>query len=278
MSNLKMASDSLGWVVSDGPGCMERLARKPMQLPSRHTFIFNEDEERVDAEAALMLHRHHKLAFKTFPGFSDENTDVFYGMPKEDLLSMRFSGRSLKKSDWPWRTSESGATFDASVSLGFSRNGIGTESQKPAMIIMNMSARYPMIHLAWLWALESQSITLSPIFSSKMAMMIMAIHCHAEESAQVEFVYNDEPSRTIVSLMSQPVVGRSTMVLAVPIHIDAWLSANPGTTAVTDWSNHALYQLVKKGQQYKLKPVRDDEVLRRHACHLNWQSTSVKAA
>lgn len=142
---------------------MEQLAKNPKRLTGLRTFVFQEEEERIDMETSLLLHRHHRNAFLQFPEFATERMDPLYDFSKEEIFEITSNTcpglHSISKTSWPWKNTETGVTFDAGVTLG-----VHPKQPEKSIVVITLSARYPMIHLTWLWALQIQAIRLLPVF------------------------------------------------------------------------------------------------------------------
>ncbi len=275
MGNPDTSRAPLGWVMSDGPGCMERLAKNPATLPALRTFIFQEEEERIDMETALLLHRYHRKAITEFPEFASDRMDPLAGFSREELLGITHNtcpGMStIGKSSWPWKNTDPGVTFDAGITLGIHANGADK-----SIIVITMSARYPMIHLAWLWALQTQAIRLLPIFVLKRPMLIMGVDPEKSDATQIEVAYTDQLSKTNFGLFrSQYFQEQSQVVVAAPRTLDAWLASDVGKPVSHEWTHHALFTLVRVGKKNVFRPVRDDNSILSKLRKMSFQSSEI---
>ncbi|MDD2750718.1 MULTISPECIES: hypothetical protein [Acidithiobacillus] len=248
------------WVM-DGPGTFDGLARNPSLLPARHTKVINNDEERIEIETSLFLHQHHRLAFSEFPDFASWEADPLEGLSRKELLEMTSNTcpqlPAIDKSSWPWKRTDSSVTFNAGITMGFQED----KSEKNIFII-TMSAKYPMNHLAWLWALQKGAIRLLPIMTIRHPMLVMIIDPDKADSTQLEVIY-DDPGNQISSRLrrAQQLKEHRLMLLAVPRTMKTWLASDDGEPCSQDWSNHALFLLEPVGQRCALRPFKQDSVL-----------------
>ena len=275
VGSLKTSKPPLGWVMSDGPGCMERFARNPMLLPAQRTFIFQEEEERIDMETALLLHRHHRNAFSEFSDFASERMDPLAGFSREEFLGITHSTcpglSAIGKSSWPWKNTDPGVTFDAGITLGVHANRI-----EKSIVVITMSARYPMIHLAWLWALQTRAIRLLPVFVIRQPMLIMGIDPEKSDGTQIEVIYSDRSSKINFGLLrSQHLQEQAQVIVAVPRTLDAWLASDVGKPVSHDWSQHALFSLARVDQKNVFRPVRDDDSVLRKLREMRLESSEM---
>ncbi len=268
----------LGCIVSDDPDCIKNLSRQPTSLSAQHTFVFQVEEERIDLETALMLHRYHDKAFQVFPEFSSDRMDPVAGLPKEKYLSLSKDTcpdfGAINKSSWPWKNIDPGVTFDAGLTLGLPANS----SQAPILLI-TISARYPMIHLAWLWALQKESVRLFPLFVVDKALMIMGVDWDKPWRTQIEITFLDQASKLIFNLLRPRHVQETLIpVLAVPRTLESWLESDSGGQINHCWNNHALFRLVRAKGQTLYKPVRDDEMIRKMLSGRELQSSEISTS
>lgn len=259
-------------VLVNGPGdTFFDLARSPSALPAYKTVVVSDEEDRVDFQTAVMLHKHHGRAFQEFPAFATDEWDPTYGMDTTELRALTKDNSigldSLSKGQWPWRNTDPGVTFDAGVAMS-----VGKENAK--VIVITMAAERPMINLAWLWALHTKSIRVSPFFVIRQPMLIMAIDPHLYCGTQVEVGFPDEQSRKRFPMLRILAEDRNLrLVLAVPKTIDAWMNSAPGLFAPKVWSEYALFSLVKLGGRAIYRPEREDEMLQKKLGRMEWGDT-----
>lgn len=268
-----------GWVIEESDGhSFGSLAKRPSSWPAQRTWVFDEEEERINWETSLFLHRNHKKAFSQFPEFATHRADPFFGASKEEVFAITPATcpqlLPVGRTWWPWQNTDPGVTFDAGVTLALPS---AERKEEDPVVIITISARYPMIHLAWLWALTSSKVHLAPIFVVRQPMLIMAVDPDKPYGTQIEIPFRDEVYKTFFPLLrSSGLQTNARVFFAVPKTEKAWLDSEAGNPVSRRWDEHALIALAPvRGAIHR--PKADDKSICTRLSRMNLVSSNMQS-
>lgn len=225
----------LGWAIG-GIDCFSRLAMNPMDIPAEHTFVFECEEERMDMEASLFMHKYHPDAFVQFPDFATDRADPLYGTPEDEFTLMDHHtcpGITPMSADtWPWIFGQPKPVFDIVVAPMIVPVDHNANTGVMKMVAV-LSARYPMTHLALLWALHENTAHMR------------VTHDTSSHEASVRVNQDGQGEITIVDHVDVPdektVSVTIPWVIALPTYMDEWYEADIRAHADCNWDRYVVF-------------------------------------